>query len=246
MFMAENTLTKQEFWIEFKDILFSEERLEEAENEIENLLELVELKKGKALDIPCGVGRHSLELEDKGFDVTGVDATGDYIQEAREKDEKDAIEFVQQDMREFRRENSFDLIVNGWNSFGYFEDREDDRQMLENLHASLKDNGVLVMDIWSKELVAMNDRGRYWTETDGIYNMEKREIKDDWNKVETTWIKVEEGETVEYTWEKRLYSARELRDLMNEIGFSSIDFYGNLEGQDYNEKSERMIVVAEK
>jgi SAM-dependent methyltransferase len=244
--MAENTLTKQEFWVEFKDILFSDEKLEEAEDEIKNLLELVGLDKGSALDIPCGVGRHSFELDRSGFDVTGVDATSDYIQEAREKDEEGSIEFVEQDMKEFRREESFDLIVNGWNSFGYFEDKEDDRQMMENLHASLKNNGFLVMDVWSKELVAMNDRGRYWTETNGIYNMEKHRVKDNWNKVETTWIKVEDGETVEYTWEKRLYSAQELKDLMNEVGFSSIDFYGNLEGDDYDKDADRMIVVAEK
>jgi SAM-dependent methyltransferase len=244
--MVENTLTEQEFWVEFKDILFSEEKLEEAEDEIKNLLELVELEKGSALDIPCGVGRHSFELDRSGFEVTGVDATSDFIQEAREKDQEGSIEFVEQDMKRFRREESFDLIVNGWNSFGYFEDKEDDRQMMENLHASLKNNGVLVMDIWSKELVAMNDRGRYWTETNGIYNMEKHRVKDNWNKVETTWIKVEDGETVEYTWEKRLYSAQELKDLMNEVGFSNIEFYGNLEGDDYDKDADRMIVVAEK
>jgi SAM-dependent methyltransferase len=244
--MVENTLTEQEFWVEFKDILFSEEKLEEAEDEIKNLLELVELEKGSALDIPCGVGRHSFELDRSGFEVTGVDATSDFIQEAREKDQEGSIEFVEQDMKRFRREESFDLIVNGWNSFGYFEDKEDDRQMMENLHASLKNNGVLVMDIWSKELVAMNDRGRYWTETNGIYNMEKHRVKDNWNKVETTWIKVEDGETVEYTWEKRLYSAQELKDLMNEVGFSNIEFYGNLEGDDYDKDADQMIVVAKK
>jgi hypothetical protein len=117
---------------------------------------------------------------------------------------------------------------------------------MENLHTSLKNNGVLVMDIWSKELVAMNDRGRYWTETNGIYNMEKHRVKDNWNKVETTWIKVEDGETVEYTWEKRLYSAQELKDLMNEVGFSNIEFYGNLEGDDYDKDADQMIVVAKK
>jgi SAM-dependent methyltransferase len=244
--MDENTLTREEFWTEFKDVLFSEERLEDAEQEINDIIDLVEPENGSALDIPCGIGRHSLELNRQGFEVTGVDATGEYIQDAREKDDSNEIEFIQEDMKEFRRENSFDLIVNGWNSFGYFDTREKDRQMMENLHTSLKNGGVLVMDLWSKELTAMNDRERQWTENNGIYNMEKIEVKDNWNKVETTWIKVEDGETVEYTWEQRLYSARELQILMEAAGFSSIDFYGNLQGDEYGEDAERLIVVAEK
>lgn len=229
--MSRNTLTNEEFWTEFRDILFSDERLGSAEEEIEKMLSLAGKEKGSVLDIPCGIGRHSVELSARGFDVTGVDKTGEYIEEARDKYSGD-IEFICHDMKKFNREQGFDLIINGWNSFGYFERKEDDRKMLENIHTSLKEDGVLVMDLWSKELVAMNDRGRHWTETDGIYNMEKKEIQDNWKKVRTTWTKVEEGETVEYTWEQRLYSASELEDLLEEAGFSAVNFYGSLEGAD--------------
>src|SRR5438128_12672805 len=33
----------------------------------------IKLAKGKVLDIGCGAGRHSLYLQEKGFDVTGID-----------------------------------------------------------------------------------------------------------------------------------------------------------------------------
>src|SRR5688572_3246111 len=33
----------------------------------------IDKARGKILDIGCGAGRHSLYLQDKGFDVTGID-----------------------------------------------------------------------------------------------------------------------------------------------------------------------------
>lgn len=196
--------------------------------------------------MPCGVGRHSIELQKKGFEVVGVDKTSEYVEDAKQKDETGKIEFIQEDMKDFRRENSFDVVLNWWNSFGYFEDKEDDRQMLENIHASLRQDGVLVMDLYSKEIAAMNDVSNYWSKKDGIYNMEKARIKDNWDKVENTWIKVEDGETVEYTWEQRLYSASELEQMLRQVGFSKVNFYGNVEGDDFDDEADRLVLVAEK
>ncbi|PSG98830.1 MAG: hypothetical protein BRC29_01745 [Nanohaloarchaea archaeon SW_7_43_1] len=245
--MADETLTDEEFWMEFKNLLFAEEKLESSKEEIEKIIDLADLEAGmKVLDMPCGVGRHSIELQKKGFEVVGVDKTTDYIEDAKAEDESGNIEFIREDMKDFGRENSFDVVINWWNSFGYFEDREDDRQMLENIHTSLKDRGVLVMDYYGKEIAAMRDLSHHWSEQDGIYNMEKARPKNNWKKVENTWIKVENGETAEYTWEQRLYAASELEQMLKQVGFSEVDFYGNVEGEDFDDEADRLIVLAKK
>lgn len=244
--MADETLTDEKFWIAFKDVLFSEDKLEASEEEIEKIIELADLEKGmKVLDMPCGVGRHSIELNKKGFNIVGVDKTEAYIKDAQQK-EADDIEFLQDDMKDFRRENSFDVVINWWNSFGYFKNKEDDRRMLKNIQASLKEDGALIMDLWSKEITAMNDFGQHWTEEDGIYNLEKGRPKDNWKKVERTWIKLEDGDTIEYTWEQRLYAASELEQILKEVGFSNVDFYGNVEGDDFDDEADRLVVVAKR
>ena len=38
----------------------------------------------KILDLACGYGRHSLELARRGYDVTGIDITSEYIEYATE------------------------------------------------------------------------------------------------------------------------------------------------------------------
>lgn len=48
------------------------------------------------------------------------------------------------------------------------------------------------------------------------------------------WIFAGGGETKEFTFEHRLFSAVELASLLRRAGFSSVDTYGNLEGKPYD------------
>ncbi|WP_414837147.1 class I SAM-dependent methyltransferase [Candidatus Nanohalococcus occultus] len=71
--IADETLTDEEFWTEFKNLLFAEDKLESSKEEIEKIIDLANIQEGsKVLDMPCGVGRHSVELQKKGFEVVGL------------------------------------------------------------------------------------------------------------------------------------------------------------------------------
>jgi SAM-dependent methyltransferase len=150
-------------------------------------------------------------------------------------------------MREFRRESEFDAVIHWWNSFGYFETREDNLEVLENMKASLKEGGGLVMEIWSKELFAQKGLDKRWSEQDqDTFLLEEHEVKDDWNKVESTWIRATEEGLNKVEWSKKIYSAKELEDMLEEAGFSEIEFYGTLEEDPYNFEAERLFVKAMK
>ena len=68
-------------------LLFPPEKLDAAD-ELDALLSLTDVGGGRVLDVPCGVGRHAVELADRGFEVTGVDATGQYLETARRRAEE--------------------------------------------------------------------------------------------------------------------------------------------------------------
>src|SRR5262245_6068727 len=80
-------------------------------------------RKGRVLDVPCGFGRHSLELARRGHRVTGVDLSVEFIAEAREaaKAAKLKAEFKVGDMRRLQLDGGFDLACCLGNSFGYLE-----------------------------------------------------------------------------------------------------------------------------
>jgi len=143
------------FWTKWAPFLFPERRWEQAPEEVANIISLLKVSPGASiLDLCCGPGRHSLQLARTGFSVTGVDRTKTYLQKARIQAEKEGlnIEFIQEDMRSFCRPNTFDVALNLFTSFGYFEDMDEDRKVITNVYRSLKDNGVLLMDMMGKEV----------------------------------------------------------------------------------------------
>ena len=239
----------EEFWAETAPFQFSERAWGAAKGQVDSIIKLLGLTPGmKVLDMPCGPGRHSLELARQGFSVTGVDRAAMFIEEARRRAEKEGLEaeFICQDMREFRRDRAFDAALNLFTSFGYFDDQAEDRLVLENFFASLKPGGKLLVDVRGKETLARDFRPRDWVEREGILLLEEREIMEGWSRIRTRWIVVRDGRQKEFTLTLRLYSGAELKGLMEEVGFQEVKLYGDFEGAPYGPEARRLIAVGRK
>lgn len=237
------------FWKTFYPILFNEKRWSGAQGEIDKATALLDISPpARICDLCCGPGRHSLELVHRGFSVTAVDRTALYLKRAKEKSDAEGltVEFVQEDMRCFCRPASYDAVINLWSSFGYFEDPEDDRKVLFNIYRSLVNGGKLLMDLVGKEVLARVFRERDWHEENGIIMMEERKVNRDWSWIENRWILLKGETRKEFKVAHRLYSATELSSLLKKCGFRSVNVYGNFEGKPYDQKAQRLVVVAEK
>jgi len=237
------------FWLESLPILFPESRIREAYREVEQLLSLARLPAGAAvLDLCCGIGRHSLELARRGFRVTGVDRTRLYLDraEAAADQQELSLELIQEDMRRFRREESYDCVINLFTSFGYFQDPEEDRTAAQNMYACLRPGGVLVMQLMSKEVLARIFRPRDWHEQDGILVLEERKVRQGWAWIESRWTLIGANQRVALDLSHRLYAGSELSVLLRGCGFSGVELYGDMEASPYDEKAERLVVVARK
>lgn len=238
-----------EFWKAVEPVLFNAQAVERAPEEIDRIINLLELKPPlNILDLGCGVGRHALEFAKRGYEVVGVDRTRFYLDRARETASSEGldIDLVQADMREFVREDAFDLVVNLWTSFSYFEDIEDDRKILENAYKFLKRGGVFTIQMMSKEVLARIFVERSWREVDGVLLLEEREVQKDWSWIKNRWIIIKDGERTDLDLSHRLYSATELKTMMSEVGFQNISVYGDYEGSDYDNDALRMVMVARK
>ncbi len=125
----------------------------EAQNFIDNLfLELSIPSDAKVLDIACGKGRHSIYMERKGFEVTGIDLSGNSIEYAR-RFETNKLDFFRHDMRDVFRVNYFDCAVNLFTSLGYFQDEKDNTRTIQSAATNLKKGGLLVVDFFNADWV---------------------------------------------------------------------------------------------
>src|SRR5215471_8928653 len=128
---------KKEAWYEswfdspYYHHLYEHHDTDEASNEVEQIVEKLGIQPPSTiLDVACGRGRHAIELSRKGFDVTGIDLSWKNILHAQHF-EDDHLSFFVHDMREVFYVNFFDVVLNLFTSFGYFEAEKDNLKSMQ-------------------------------------------------------------------------------------------------------------------
>lgn len=232
------------FWDGFKDAMFHAKRREGTPAEVDALLKLLGLAPpARILDMPCGFGRHSVELARRGFAVTGIDLHEPYLAEARA--EAPEVEWIRADMREFRRPETYDAVLNLFTSFGYFDDPEDDRRVARNALESLRPEGAFVIDTMSKEVLAAKYQERVWHELDdGSRLLTRQTIEDGWRAVRNEWTLYRGDERREAWFWNRLYAGTELERLLLDAGFADVKLHGWFDGRPYGPGAPRLVAVA--
>ena len=237
------------FWELFEPYLFNEERLSRTKEEVEQIISLVMPQPHERfLDLCCGIGRHSLALARLGFEVVGVDRTHHFIQKAGQIAEDEALNaaFITSDMREFCRPEQFDVVINMFGSFGYFEDQNDNRKVACNMFASLRSGGRFLIETNGKEIEARDFQPKNWFQHGDSFVLLERRPVDDWRRIYSRWIVIKDNQPVEHSVSVCLYSAKELCSLLFECGVSEVHVYGSLAGIEYNHLAKRLVVIAYK
>jgi SAM-dependent methyltransferase len=144
--MEDHPWFKDWFNSPYYHLLYFNRDEKEAANFINKLIDYLNPPKGSLmLDVACGKGRHSIHLEEKGFDVTGIDLSEDSIEEAL-RYQTDTLHFYRHDMRLPFWINYFDYAFNFFTSFGYFKTRREHDNAIRTIAQSLKSGGCFVMD----------------------------------------------------------------------------------------------------
>jgi SAM-dependent methyltransferase len=198
--------------------------------EIDRLEALLQLRPPqRILDLPCGQGRHSIELARRGYEVTGMDISTFLIEVARERAHAAGVQvrWLTGDMRQPIPDVKFDLILNLFTSFGYFAEDDDDQQVLAAAASMLTPAGRFVLEVINGERVMANFEERGWFTVGQSAVMEARSLDRPSQRmvVERTVSTPPETETSVHTL--RLYTGPELEAAMRQAGFRQVDLYGD-------------------
>jgi SAM-dependent methyltransferase len=237
------------FWRELYPFMFPKERIAGTDEQITKALALTKPAGKSVLDLCCGPGRCSIVLAKRGFSVTGVDRTKYLLDKARAKASAVGvkIEWVQKDMRDFVRADSFALVLSMFTSFGYFDDKREDMIVLENMLASLQPGGVCLIEVLGKEHLAKILQSTTSTIlSDGTMVVQRHEIFDDWTRVRNEWLIIRNRRVKSFKFHHTIYSGLELRERMERAGFVAVALHGNLDGDEYGPNAERLIAIGRK
>ena len=213
-------------WLELQPQFKSEEQTIKEADFLEKALEISE--SAKILDVPCGNGRISLKLASRGYQLTGVDITKNFIDSARKKASENqlSIIFQQGDMRNLPWKEEFDAAFSAWGSFGYF-DEKGDRDFLEAVCRALKPGGRFMMEILTAESLLPHFQKKDWTVSEDMTILQERQWNHETGRVDEKWTFIK-GSVKETKYSSvRIYTYREVVEMMKDAGFTQCSGYSD-------------------
>ncbi len=108
-------------------------------------------EKGKVLDLGAGLGRNSIILAERGFDVTAVDKNKDNLKKLKGKiNEKGLkIKIVGKDIRRFLPKEKYDVILSSY--VLHFLDKKNVDKVIEVIKSHTKKGGLNVILVFTED-----------------------------------------------------------------------------------------------
>ena len=202
---------------------------------------------GKVLDLACGPGRHSILFARKGFEVTGIDLSENLLRvaESTARKEKLDIKFIKADLRRVDLTEKFDLVVNLFTSFGYFEKDEDNFSIFRTASNLLRPGGYFVFDFLNSSFIENNLVRESREDKPHEIIIQKRRIEG--GRIIKD-INIQYNGKVKTFYESvKLYRWGELSEAIHKNGLAIKKTFGDFTGSDFIEAtSPRMIIIAQK
>ncbi|MBO6933702.1 MAG: class I SAM-dependent methyltransferase [Deltaproteobacteria bacterium] len=204
-------------WLRIHEAYWRDRAADEVAERLESVMALP--TGSRILDVPCGIGRLSAALADRGHRVHGVDLSEMVLAAARSHAGDRTVTFERGDMREVEGSSEFDGAICWWGSFGYFGD-EGDEAFVRAVRRALKPGAPFLIEGFVMESLLPGFQASGVGRFDDVMFVEERHLDLETSTIESTWTVLENGAVSGRTDVRvRLYPWLTLRALLNRAGF---------------------------
>ena len=230
---------------EYYHILYQDRDEAEAKAFLNRLMQKLHFENHhKILDLACGRGRHTNYLASLGMNITGYDLSVSSIEYATET-ALHPVNFGVRDMRKPFGNNEFDIILNLFTSFGYFENESENLQVMHNISKALKPNGIVVIEYLNPDKVIKNLIALESKHIENITFEISKSIKESFIYKNIKFN--HNGENHDYTEKVMLIYKKQFEKYFSLTNLTLLNVFGNHQFNPYHEStSSRMILVAQK
>src|SRR3954453_11293050 len=225
---------------------------EVTKQEVDFLVSELKLQQGQnILDIPCGFGRHAIELEKRGFNVTGVDISQTFIQDLTEKINSGGlnIKAIQADILAIQLNEKFSGAICLGNSFGYFNFNKM-KVFVEKVSSSLETGSKFIINsgmIAESILPNFLHYSKNNTYTFGDITMDVTNIyhaRDSYMISNVHYTKDDKIE--EHSFKHYVFTLSEVLRLLKLYGLHTIATYSSTSKEEYKLGDPQVYIVAKK
>jgi len=225
----------------FYHLLYKDRDHKEANRFMCNLTAYLNLPEySEILDLACGKGRHSIELNKLGFKVTGIDLSEKSITYAKQF-ENDNLQFDIHDMT-LPYDKTFDAVFNLFTSFGYFDNEEDNQKTIDTFKHNLKPNGIGVIDFLNSNFVINNLVPNEVKTIDDTSFFIKRFVQDKYIIKDITF----DYDNNTYNFQERVkaFTLDDFKTMFNKANLTLIDVFGDYSLKPFKvNESPRLIMM---
>lgn len=221
-----------------------------SEAECDFLADIARLEKSDAvLDLMCGYGRHSLELGRRGFSVTAIDNSPDYIAEINAKAQQEAlpVEAFAVSALQATLSHSYKAAICMGNSFAFFN-REDATALLKKVASHLTNDGVLVINSWMiAEIAIKHFREKDWIEVDEFKVLMNNHFRFHPSRIESEHTVIAERgvmETIQGV--DYIFTLSELEEMFREAGLRTLSLFSTPRKKPFRLGDSTVYIVAKK
>ncbi len=202
-------------------------------------------KKGKVLDLACGIGRHSIPLAKMGYEVVGYDLSSLFIDRARSWARSQGLDgakvrFYEGDVRRVadklleNKEGGFDVVISLFSSLGAYGEAED-ASLLRDLLRVCSPGCLLLIETLNRDFVMKRFQPyNIQVVSQNLrlidlakFNFEDSTLEDEWRFYTETPDSTLKPELV-LKISGRVYTLQELKELVAGAGWSYVGSRGNL------------------
>lgn len=205
---------------------------------------------GITLDLACGTGSLTRELEKSGVDVYGIDASAEMLCEAMQKNSEEGLNilYLRQKMQNLDLYGTIDTCVCTLDSINHVTNISDVAKAFDRVGLFMDDEGLFIFDVNTvykhREVLANNT---FVIENENVYCVWQNSLEeDDVVKINLDFFEEEDG--VYYRSEEsfceRAYSDEQLREMLLKAGFEVEAVYGDMTFEKPAETEQRAIYVA--
>lgn len=216
-------------------------------------------KISEVLELACGTGNHTFELEKFGYKIIALDYSKDMLSQARFKAERlnSKVKFMLTDMRELPVfEKKFDSSICLFDSLGYVLTNGAIRKVLRGVHKNLKKNGLFIFDFWhAPAMIKHFDpfRARTFRHKGVTFVRLSKTSLDLLNQTATVSYVInkigEKDQSYQYkeTQKNRFFLLKEMTLFLTISGFKVLKYFeGYSDKENIDDKSFHVLAVAQK